>query len=159
MNTAAQQEITWRLDPTVASTARFGDYRADVWWTGPGPKVGWIIHPLGEGMLDAVAQGTAADEADAQAQAEHILRRLAAARLTKAQVAALIQLADPARTTERTLFPGNGVQMATARALVNADLCEWHPEPYMSSHRSPRGWRTHYQREWGIRLATPGNRD
>ena len=70
--------ITWHLDPTVWQRARLGQYEAEIWWTGPGPQVGWAVFALGgDYAVDALAQGTGRDEADGKAQAETRLRELA----------------------------------------------------------------------------------
>jgi hypothetical protein len=64
--------ITWHLDPTVWQKAVYGRHEALIWWTGPGPKVGWLLYAVGG--VDPVTQGTGRDEDDAKAQAEAELR-------------------------------------------------------------------------------------
>jgi hypothetical protein len=144
--TQAETEITWQLDPVVWQRAVFRGYDAEIWWTGPGTQLAWQVFPPGEGeyVLDPVARGASRDEKDARAQAEYVLRRLAAATLTPAQLAALKQLADPARTLENTLFASNGVRLTTAQALERMGLVRFRE----GSKRS----------DWGIVLVT-GDQD
>jgi hypothetical protein len=67
--------VTWHLDPAVWQRTVHGGHEALIWWTGPGTQLGWCIYLVGG--LDPVAQGTAADEADAKSQAEATMRELA----------------------------------------------------------------------------------
>jgi hypothetical protein len=71
----ADGPVTWHLDPTVWQRAVSGGYEALIWWTGPGPQLAWCIYPVGG--MDQEAQGTGKDEADAKAQCEAELARLA----------------------------------------------------------------------------------
>jgi hypothetical protein len=136
----SEQEIHWHLDTAVWQRAAFRGYDAEIWWTGPGTQLSWQIHLLGENELDPVARGTGADETDAKAQAGYVLRKLTAAELTPAQLAALKQLADPARTLESTLFAFNGVRVTTAQALARLGLVRFREGSTM--------------RDWGILLHT-----
>jgi hypothetical protein len=66
------ETITWHLHPTVWQHAVHGRHEAQIWWTEPGTKLGWLLYEVGG--LDPVAQGTGTDEGDAKAQAEAELR-------------------------------------------------------------------------------------
>jgi hypothetical protein len=145
MNEQAGQEagkIHWHLDPTVWVRARCGNYSAEILWAEPPERLHWCIFPPGDenAVLYQVARGTGTDAADARAQAEYVLRKLATAKLTPAQLFALTRLADPVWTTEDTLFAFNGVRVTTAQALCRMGLV-----------RFREGSRGH---NWGILLRT-----
>jgi len=76
----SKQDIHWHLDSTVWQRAFLGGppAMAEIWVADDG-GVGWAVFaPSGpDEVAYAAEQGTGADEADAKAQAEAALRRVA----------------------------------------------------------------------------------
>jgi hypothetical protein len=68
------QPISWHLDPTVARSASWGRYMAEVWGTGDGDNTGWCVFAFGARNPADAGSGTSL--ADAERQAEAALRRL-----------------------------------------------------------------------------------